>query len=235
MLHRLGTEQSEDVEVFAEADPAWFIGLAATRLGWSALIVVHRHDASETHVVDLDRPTAKPLLITPRRSGLFYDVMDHGDCFYIRTNSQARDFKIVIAPRAAPDEANWRDIVPHRDGRFLADATLLRDFLVVLAREDSRPRLIVHDLRSGVEHEIAFERGDLRARSGDSVRIRLATRQVQFFFNEPVRGGRRLRLRHPRSELSSRSRRRPVSTPGVMSPGSFSPSPTTASACRCRF
>ena len=157
MLHRLGTEQSEDVEVFAEADPAWFIGLAATRLGWSALIVVHRHDASETHVVDLDRPTAKPLLITPRRSGLFYDVMDHGDCFYIRTNSQARDFKIVIAPRAAPDEANWRDIVPHRDGRFLADATLFRDFLVVLAREDSRPRLIVHDLRSGVEHEIAFD------------------------------------------------------------------------------
>ena len=157
MLHRLGTEQSEDVEVFAEADPAWFIGLAATRLGWSALIVVHRHDASETHVVDLDRPTAKPLLITPRRSGLFYDVLDHGDCFYIRTNSQARDFKIVIAPRAAPDEANWRDIVPHRDGRFLADATLFSDFLVVLAREDSRPRLIVHDLESGHEHEIAFD------------------------------------------------------------------------------
>ena len=157
MLHRLGTDQREDAEVFSETDPAWFIGLQATRLGRSALIVVHGHDGSETHAVDLDQPTAKPLLITPRRPGLFYDVMDHGDCFYIRTNSHARDFKVVVARRNAPDEANWRDVVRHRDSRFIADATLFRNFLVVLAREESRPRLIVHDLESGAEHDIAFD------------------------------------------------------------------------------
>ncbi len=156
MLHRLGTDQSEDTEVFAETDPAWFIGIAGTRLGRSALVVVHGHDSSETHVVDLDRPTAKPLMITPRRPGLFYDVMDHGDCFYIRANSQARDFKVVVARRNAPDEANWRDVVPHRDGCFIADATLFKNFLVVLAREESRPHLAVHDLTSGEAHEIAF-------------------------------------------------------------------------------
>ena len=107
-------------------------------------------------MVDLDRPTAKPLMITPRRPGLFYDVMDHGDCFYIRANSQARDFKVVVARRNAPDEANWRDVVPHRDGCFIADATLFKNFLVVLAREESRPHLAVHDLTSGEAHEIAF-------------------------------------------------------------------------------
>ena len=32
MLHRLGTPQGDDVEVFAEPDPAWFIGVEATRL-----------------------------------------------------------------------------------------------------------------------------------------------------------------------------------------------------------
>ena len=157
MLHRLGAPQGEDVEVFVERDPAWFIGLAETRLGRSALIVVHGHDSSETHVVDLDRPTEKPLLVEPRRAGLLYDVMDHGDCVYIRTNSRARDFKIAVAPRDAPGEANWRDVVPHRDGRFVADATLFRDFLVVLARDECRPRLVIRDLRSGAEHEIAFE------------------------------------------------------------------------------
>ncbi len=122
-------------------------------------MTVRGHDASETLVVDLDRPSAKPLLIAPRRPGLFYDVMDHGDCFYIRANSRARDFKIVVAPREAPQEANWRDVVPHRDGRFIAGATLFRDHLVVLTREESRPRLTVHDLRSGEAHDIAFEEG----------------------------------------------------------------------------
>ena len=156
MLHRLGTPQSEDVKVFAEPDPAWFIGIEGTRLGRSALIAVHGHDGSETHVVDLDRPADEPRVIEPRRPGLFYDVMDHGDRFYIRTNAGARDFRIITAPRGAPGETNWRDVVPHRDGRFIADATLLKTYLVVLMREESRPRLCVHDLRTGYAHDIAF-------------------------------------------------------------------------------
>ena len=141
MLHRLGTPQCDDVLVFAEPDPAWFIGIEGTRLGRSALIAVHGHDGSETHVVDFDAPSVKPLLIEPRRPGLFYDVMDHGDRFYIRTNAGARDFRIVAAPRGAPGEANWRDVVPHRDGRFIAEATLFKSNLAVLMREESRPRL----------------------------------------------------------------------------------------------
>jgi oligopeptidase B len=157
MLHRLGTPQSEDAEIFAESDPAWFIAIEPTRLGRSALIAVHGHDASETHVVDLDTPTAKPQLIAPRRPGSFYDVMDHGDCFYIRTNAGARDFKIVVAPRDAPDEANWRDFVPHREGRFMAGATLFRSHLVILKREESCPLFTVYSLGDDEAHEMVFE------------------------------------------------------------------------------
>ena len=65
--------------------------------------------------------------------------MDHGDCLYIRTNADAPDFKIVVAPREDPREANWRDFVGGRDGRFIADATLFKDTLVLLMREMSRP------------------------------------------------------------------------------------------------
>src|SRR4029077_16131873 len=70
MLHRLGTAQTDDVEIFAEADPAWFIGIETTRLGRAAIVSVHGHDASEALAVDLDHPTAPPPLIAPRRSGL---------------------------------------------------------------------------------------------------------------------------------------------------------------------
>jgi oligopeptidase B len=157
MLHRLGTAQTDDVEVFLEDDPAWFIGIEPTRLGRAAIISVHGHDASEALVVDLDHPTLAPRLVAPRRSGFRYEVMDHGDRFFIRTNAGAPDFKIVVAPREAPQEANWRDFVAVRDGRFIADATLFRDNLVLLAREMSRPRLAVIDLISGESHEIAFE------------------------------------------------------------------------------
>ena len=83
--------------------------------------------------------------------------MDHGDRFFIRTNADAPDFKIVVAPRDAPQEANWRDFVVEREGRFIADATLFRRCLVLLMREMSRPHLVVFDLESGDSHEIAFD------------------------------------------------------------------------------
>jgi oligopeptidase B len=157
LLHRLGSAQSDDVEIFAERDPAWFLGLSPTLPGRVGLIEVHGHDGSETHVVDLDAPAATPSLVAPRRSGLFYDVMDHGDRYVIRTNAGARDFRIVTAPHDAPGEENWRDLVPHRDGRFIAHATLLKDYLIVLAREESLPRLTIHDLATGEAHDVAFD------------------------------------------------------------------------------
>lgn len=157
MLHRLGTEQGEDAEIFAEPDPAWFIAVSGSLGGRTAMIDVHGHDGSETHIVDLDRPRAKPLLLAPRRSGHFYDVHDHGERVVIRTNAGARDFKIVEAPRADPIEANWREVVAHRDGSYLIEVVVLAGWLVLLAREESRPRLIVIDLTTGARHDVAFD------------------------------------------------------------------------------
>ncbi len=157
MLHRLGTMQSEDAEIFVENDPAWFIAIEPTLLGRLALISVHGHDASETRLVDLDAPLLAPGLVAPRRPGFHYDVMDHGDRFYIRTNAGAPDFKIVVAPLDAPQEANWRDFISHHDGRLIADATLFARHLVMLMRENALPRLVVHDLSSGEAHDVAFE------------------------------------------------------------------------------
>ena len=61
MLHRLGTAQTDDFEIFVEADPAWFIGIEPTRLGRAAIISVHGHDASEAW--------SRISIIRPRRPG----------------------------------------------------------------------------------------------------------------------------------------------------------------------
>ncbi len=157
-LHRLGEPQRLDLKIFEEADPAWFIGVASTRLARCAIIAVHGHDASEAHIVDLDDPAAPPRLIAPRRSGFRYEVMDHGDRFYIKSNDGgAHDFRIVWAPRDAPAEANWREFIAHRPGRLIEGAALFQDYLVTLTREENVPQLIVTELASGHSHSIAFE------------------------------------------------------------------------------
>jgi oligopeptidase B len=158
LLHRIGTPTSDDVQVYEEPDPAWFINISATRLGAAAIISVHGHDASEAHVVDLDRPEAPPRLIAARQPGLRYEVMDHGDVYYIRANAgDAQDFKIVVAPKHAPEVENWRDFIPHRQGRLIVATALFKNYLARLEREDGAPRIIVRELATGEEHAIAFD------------------------------------------------------------------------------
>ena len=157
-LHRLGEPQSKDLCIFREKDPGWFISIAATRLGRSAFIAVHGHDASEAHVVDLDKPQAAPVLLAPRRAGFRYEAMDHGDCFFIKSNDGgAQDFKIIRARREALGLEHWREFLPHQPGRLIENVALFKDFLVALVREDNVPSFLVCPLAGGAPHRIAFE------------------------------------------------------------------------------
>jgi oligopeptidase B len=157
MLHRLGSNASSDACVFEEADPAWRLTLASTRRGRRVFVMVLGQDSSEAHVVDLEDPLRPPRLIAPRRPALRYRPTDHGEVFYIKTNRKARDFEIVVAPADAPDEGNWRAFLSAKHGRLIKTISLFKEYLVLLTREENLPRLIVHELISGENHEIGFE------------------------------------------------------------------------------
>ena len=77
---------------------------------------------------------------------------------FILTNADdAIDFKIVTAPLASPERANWRDLIPHRAGVYVLDHDLYSGHLVRLERANALPAIIIRDLRTGEEHAIAFD------------------------------------------------------------------------------
>jgi oligopeptidase B len=155
--HLVGTPAASDELIYEETDPAWFVHVYRSRCRRFAVIKVSDHDSAEAHLVDLAEAKAAPRLIARRERGLRYDVLPHEDRIFISTNADgAEDFKIVEAPLAAPGRENWRDYVPHRQGRMIVRLNIFRDYLVRLEREDSLPRIVVRELSSGLEHDIAF-------------------------------------------------------------------------------
>jgi oligopeptidase B len=120
------------------------------------------HETSEVHLLDLRNPNAAPRLVAKRKEGERYDVEHHPDLggepmLVIHTNAGgAEDFKIMLAPLANPERANWQELIPHRSGTLLLGMGLLRDWLVRLEREDGLPRIVVRRLSDGAEHSIAF-------------------------------------------------------------------------------
>ena len=156
--HRLGTKQSDDLLVYQEKDPGWFTSIHESSTGRYCVIAGGDHDTSEQRLIDLADPLATPRLVAAREKDVQYSVNDRGDQLFILTNvDKAIDFKIMTAPLNAPERANWRDLVPYREGIYVLDVELFSGHMVRLERANALPAIVIRDLESGEEHAIAFD------------------------------------------------------------------------------
>ncbi len=156
--HRLGTAQADDVLVYEEQDYGWFTHIHESASGRFCVIAGGDHETSEQRLIDIANEEAKPLLVAARETNVQYSIADRGDELFILTNADdAIDFKIVTAPLASPERANWRDLIPHREGVYILDVELYAHHLVRLERANALPGIVIRDLTTGDEHAIAFD------------------------------------------------------------------------------
>ena len=156
--HRLGKLQAEDVLIYEEHDSGWFTHIHESTSGRFCVIAGGDHETSEQRLIDLADPDAPPRLVAKRQDGVQYSIADRGDELFILTNANgAIDFKIVTAPLSAPEPANWRDLIPHREGIYIIDIDLYSGHLARLERANALPAIIIRDLKTGDEHAIAFD------------------------------------------------------------------------------
>jgi oligopeptidase B len=160
--HRLGLPVEDDVLVYEEAAPGYFVSVSETQSRRFAEISIYDHETSESWLLDLADANAAPRLVAARETSVQYDVEHHPDLFgqdalVLRTNADgAEDFKIAWTPLGKTARAHWRDLVAHRPGVYLLSFVVLADWLVRLEREDGLPRIVVRRRDSGEEHVIAF-------------------------------------------------------------------------------
>src|ERR1700731_4709474 len=156
--HRLGTKQADDVLVYEEKDPGWFTHIHESGSGRFGVIAGGDHETSEQRLIDLANPDAPPRLVAAREKGVQYSLADRGDELFILTDADgAIDFKIVTAPLKSPERANWRALIPYREGIYLIDVELYAGHMVRLERANALPAIVIRDLKTSDEHAIAFD------------------------------------------------------------------------------
>ena len=156
--HAIGANSQEDLLVYEEQDPGFFMNVGGTRSNEWIMIGINDHETSEYRLLRAGEPLAEPKLVAAREIGLQYDLEEGGDVFFILTNADgAKDFKIMTAPAHDPVRANWRELVPHEPGRLILSVIGFKDFMVRLERKDGLPRIVVRERASGEEHLISFD------------------------------------------------------------------------------
>ena len=141
--HRLGTEQSADVLIYARPDlPAWIIGGTVTEDGRYLFVELENGTApqNELFYLDLGDPRQPSISGAPKplytKNDAEYRVVGHaGKTLFIQTTLDAPKRRIVAASLDQPDPAHWRVLVPEGEGVLqgaaMAGGRILVDYQVV--------------------------------------------------------------------------------------------------------
>ena len=156
--HILGTPTTEDLLVYEELDEEFSCMVHKTKSEKYILIHSESTISSEVRFVPADQPTAAFQILQARIPHLEYAADHYGDHFYIRTNDQAQNFKLVKAPLANPGKENWIEVIPHRPETLFEDFDLFSKFLVTQERSNGLTQIHIQTWESKDEgHSLAFE------------------------------------------------------------------------------
>ncbi|MCD8488001.1 MAG: S9 family peptidase [Desertifilum sp.] len=154
--HRLGTDPSQDVLVYCETDESFFLSVGKTRSQAYIVMGLESKVTSEVHFLDANQPEGEFQVVHPRQQGMEYDIEHHGDAFYIVTNDEAINFKLVKAPVDAPGKANWQTVLPHRDDVLLSGVSAFVHHLIIYERKAGLPTIRIQNLKTGEDNYITF-------------------------------------------------------------------------------
>ena len=155
MRHKLGTPIEEDIEVFNESDETYFSGVYKTKSKKYIVIYSTQTISQEYRILDANNPTGTFKVFQPRERGLEYGIDHFEDKFYIRTNLDAQNFRLMVTNENHTTKETWQEVIPHRSDVFLEDIEIFKDFMVLSERIKGITQIRVMPWE-GEEHYIEF-------------------------------------------------------------------------------
>jgi oligopeptidase B len=132
--HILGTDPAQDKLLYEEKDETFFLWLAQSRSKAYVMAYLHSTITDEWVYVPNDGVTDEFKPFQPRIKGIEYQVEHAGDRFFVITNENAQNFKLMQTSLDKTTKENWQEVIPHRADTLITGMDAFADFLVLYER-----------------------------------------------------------------------------------------------------
>lgn len=155
--HKLSTPASVDVMVYHEKDPSYYIGVYKSKSDKYIIIYASSTLTSDYQILAADKPEGKFRQFTPRDESAHEYSIDHfEDKFYVVTNWEATNFRLMETAETATDKENWKEVIPHRADVLLQGIDLFNDYMVVNERKNGLNEIRIINQKTKEEHYLDF-------------------------------------------------------------------------------
>jgi oligopeptidase B len=155
--HTLGTDAASDAVVYEEKDPSNYIGVGKSKSDQYILLYSMGTLSSEMHILNANQPNGIFNVFQARMKNVLYYIDHAGDQFYIRTNKDAINFKVVTCPQDKTTADNWKDLVPHRADVLVSELDVFKDFITIGERKNGLTQIQIISKKDNSSHHLAFE------------------------------------------------------------------------------
>jgi oligopeptidase B len=156
MKHRLGTDSRKDELVYHEKDATFDLGLGRTKSRKFLVIGSSQTLSDEYRYLDANAPDGKWTVFQPRERELEYSIDHAGGKWYIRTNLDAQNFRLMSAEENTTSKANWKEVIPHRNDVLFQGMEFFRNYMVLSERKEGITRIRIKSMDGKDDHYVDF-------------------------------------------------------------------------------
>ena len=154
--HKIGSDPVKDVLVYKEDDIEYYTGVYRSKSGKYIIIWNGSTLVSDYHILSADNPDGYFVNFTSRGTEHEYSITHYQDKFYIVTNWEAKNNRLMETSEDATDLSNWKEVISHRNDVHLLNIEIFDNHLVINERKDGLRSLRVINQSSGKDHYIDF-------------------------------------------------------------------------------
>jgi oligopeptidase B len=176
--HILGTDPAQDQLVYQEDDETFVAYIFKTKSKKFLMIVASHTNSQEYRYLEADQPFGDFKIFLPREREHEYHVDHFQDRFIIRTNHQAKNFRLMWTPLEKPGRENWQEIIAHRNDVYVGDFDLFQEYLVLEERARGLTQIRVMPWAGGAGYYLEFDEPAYRANL--NVNLQFDTNMLSF-------------------------------------------------------
>ena len=154
--HKMGSNATNDELVYHEKDESYYTGVYRSKSGEYIIIYNSSTLVSDYHILNANDPDGNFKNFSPRGTEHEYSIDHYDNKFYIITNWEAKNNRLMETSENETNMDKWTEILAHRNDVHLLGMEIFKDHLVLSERKEGLRGLRVIHQHSGKDEYIDF-------------------------------------------------------------------------------
>lgn len=178
--YRLG-DKNKTSEIFHEEDATFSTFVYRTKTNKFLIIGSGSTVSNEYKILEANNPDGEFRMFQERERDLEYSITHFNDKFYIITNKEAKNFRLMETSEKKTGQENWKEVIAHREDVMLLGIEVLNNFMAIEERENGLTNIRIIDNKTKEEHYLDF--GEETYTAGISYNPDFATNNLRFSYS----------------------------------------------------